>query len=214
MENLEHRKKRVKAIVKLLKKAYPDARLELDFTTPLQLLIALILAAQCTDERVNRVTPMLFRKYRQAKDWMNADRAELEEEIHSTGFFRQKASSIQKCTTALVERFGGEVPRKLDDLLTLPGVGRKTANILRGNAFGDPAIGVDTHVTRLSFRLGLTQETDPDKIEVDLAQEVARADQVKFCWLLQRHGREICVARKPKCDACIINELCPKNGVE
>src|SRR5215469_9143919 len=143
MENLQDRKKRVKSIIKALKKEYPEARLALDFSTPLELLIALILAAQCTDDRVNRVTPMLFRKYRTAKDWMNADRAELEDEIHSTGFFRQKSSSIQKCTTELVERFDGEVPRKLDDLLALSGVGRKTANILRGNAFGDPAIGVD-----------------------------------------------------------------------
>jgi endonuclease III len=213
MENVEDRKKRVKSIIKTLKKTYPEARLALDFTTPLELLIALILAAQCTDERVNRVTPMLFRKYRSAKDWMNSDRAELEEEIHATGFFRQKASSIQKSTTALVEKFGGEVPRKLEDLLTLPGVGRKTANILRGNAFGDPAIGVDTHVGRLSFRLGLTKQTDPDKIEADLTAVVPRADQVRFCWLLQQHGREICVARKPKCEVCVVNGLCPRQGV-
>src|SRR5262249_20636755 len=145
-------------------------------------------------ERVNRVTPVLFRKYRTARDWMNADRAVLEEEIHTTGFFRQKAASIQKSTAALVERFGGKVPRELDDLLTLPGVGRKTANILRGNAFGDAAIGVDTHVGRLSFRLGLTKQSDPDKIEADLSTIVPRADQIKFCWLLQAHGRQICVA--------------------
>jgi len=213
MENVEARKKRVKSIIKTLKKTYPHERLALDFTTPLELLIALILAAQCTDERVNRVTPMLFRKYRTAKDWMNADRAELEDEIHSTGFFRQKSSSIQKCTTELVERFDGEVPRKLDDLLALSGVGRKTANILRGNAFGDPAIGVDTHVGRLSFRLGLTKQTDPDKIEADLTAVIPRADQVQFCFLLQRHGREICLARKPKCDACVVSALCPKQGV-
>jgi endonuclease-3 len=213
MENVEDRKKRVKAIIKILRKTYPDARLALDFNTPLQLLIALILAAQCTDERVNRVTPMLFRKYRTAKDWMNSDRAELEQEIHTTGFFRQKAASIQKCTTALVEQFGGEVPRKLEELLTLPGVGRKTANILRGNAFGDPAIGVDTHVGRLSFRLGLTQQTDPDKIEDDLTAVVAKAEQIRFCWLLQYHGRQVCVARKPTCETCVINQLCPKRGV-
>src|SRR5262249_44655220 len=179
MENLEDRKKRVKSIIKALKKEYPNARLALDFNSPLELLIALILAAQCTDERVNRVTPMLFRKYRTAKDWANADRAVLEQEIHPTGFFRQKAASIQRCTAELVERFKGEVPRKLDDLLSLPGVGRKTANILRGNAFGDPAIGVDTHVARLSFRLGLTDQTDPDKIEADDVEVVPRKDQVK-----------------------------------
>jgi endonuclease-3 len=214
MENLADRKKRVKSIIKDLKKEYPDARLALDFTTPLELLIALILAAQCTDERVNRVTPMLFRKYRNAQDWMNSDRAELEQEIHTTGFFRQKAASIQKSTTALVENFGGEVPRKLDDLLTLPGVGRKTANILRGNAFGDPAIGVDTHVGRLSFRLGLTKETDPDKVEADLTAVVPVVEQVRFCWLLQQHGRQICIARKPKCEGCVVNALCPKRGVQ
>jgi len=213
MENAEQRKARAKSIIKTLKKTYPDAHLALDFASPLELLIALILAAQCTDERVNRVTPMLFRKYRNARDWMNADRFELENEIHTTGFFRQKAASIQKCTTELVERFGGEVPKKLEDLLTLPGVGRKTANILRGNAFGVPAIGVDTHVARVSFRLGLTKNTDPDKIEADLTEVVPRADQVKFCVLLQRHGREICVARKPRCEICVVAELCPKQGV-
>ena len=213
MENAETRKTRVKSIIKILRKTYPDARLALDFSTPLELLIALILAAQCTDERVNRVTPMLFRKYRSANDWMNSDRAELEQEIHTTGFFRQKASSIRKCATALVEQFGGEVPQKLEDLLTLPGVGRKTANILRGNAFGDPAIGVDTHVARLSFRLGLTQQTDPDKIESDLTSIVPKKEQTRFCWLLQMHGRQICIARKPKCESCVVNSLCPKEGV-
>jgi endonuclease-3 len=144
---------------------------------------------------------------------MKSDRAELEEEIHTTGFFRQKAASIQKATTALVEQFDGEVPRKLEELLTLPGVGRKTANILRGNAFGDPAIGVDTHVGRLSFRLGFTQQTDPDKIEADLTAIVPKAEQVRSCWLLQYHGRQICIARKPKCESCEVETLCPKRGV-
>ena len=214
MENLVGRQTRAKAIIKILKKTYPGARLALDFNTPLELLIALILAAQCTDERVNRVTPMLFRKYRSAKDWARADRRVLEEEIHSTGFFRQKAAAIQNSTSELVERFKGEVPRKLDDLLSLPGVGRKTANILRGNAFGDPGIGVDTHVARVGFRLGLTGQSDPDKIEADLVEVVPRKDQVKFCWLIQRHGREVCVARAPKCEICVVNKLCPKVGVK
>jgi len=213
MENLDARKKRVKAIIRLLKKTYPDVRLALDFNTPLELLIALILAAQCTDERVNRVTPFLFRKYRSASEWAAADRAQLEQEIHATGFFRQKSASILKCTTELTERFGGEVPRKLEDLLTLPGVGRKTANILRGNAFGDPAIGVDTHVGRVGVRLGLTKQTDPDKIEADLTEVVPRKEQVKFCSLIQRHGREVCVARAPRCEVCVVSELCPKVGV-
>lgn len=213
MENAEGRKTRVKTIVRILKKTYPDVRLALDFNTPLELLIALILAAQCTDDRVNRVTPGLFRKYRKAKDWADTDRAVLEEEIHTTGFFRQKSSSIQKCTAELVERFKGEVPRKLEDLLSLPGVGRKTANILRGNVFGDPAIGVDTHVGRVSLRLGFTTQTDPDKIEADLVEIVPRPDQVKFCSLIQRHGRETCIARKPKCELCPVRELCPKIGL-
>ncbi len=213
MEKADARKVRVKAIIRILKKTYPGVRLALDFNTPLELLVALILAAQCTDSRVNQVTPGLFRKYRKAKDWMDEDRTVLEHEIHSTGFFRQKAASIQKCAAALVERFNGEVPRKPEDLLTLPGVGRKTANILRGNAFGDPAIGVDTHVARVSFRLGLTRQTEPDKIESDLTEVVPRAEQVKFCSLIQRHGREVCVARKPGCETCGLEELCPRTGV-
>jgi endonuclease-3 len=213
MENVEARKKRTRSIIKILRKTYPDARLALNFTNPLELLIALILAAQCTDERVNQVTAGLFRKYRTAKDWADADRAVLEEEIHATGFFRQKAASIHKCTDALIERFNGNVPRKLEDLLSLPGVGRKTANILRGNAYGDPAIGVDTHVARVSYRLGLTGQEDPDKIEAGLVKVVPSTDQVAFCWLIQRHGREICVARSPRCAVCPVNELCPKKGV-
>jgi len=214
MENVEARKKRVKTIIKTLKKTYPDVRLALDFSTPLELLIALILAAQCTDERVKRVTPILFRNYRSAKDWAATDRGVLEEEIHTTGFFRQKSASIQKCATVLLERFKGEVPRKLDDLLSLPGVGRKTANILRGNAFGDPAIGVDTHVGRLAQRIGLSKQRDPDKIETDLSDVVPRADQVEFCSRIQQHGREICTARSPQCNKCVIDKLCPKVGVQ
>jgi endonuclease-3 len=206
-------RKRVERIIAILKKTYPDIRLALDYTTPLDLLIALILAAQCTDERVNIVTPALFLKYRKARDWAAADRAVLEGEIRSTGFFRQKASSIQKATQELVDRFHGRVPEKLEELLTLPGVGRKTANILRGNAFGQPAIGVDTHVGRVSSRLGLTKENDPDKIEADLVRVVPAKDQVVFCSLIQRHGREVCVARKPRCSQCVLQELCPKAGV-
>ena len=214
VETAAPRKQRAKKIVQVLKKSYPDTRLALDFTTPLELLIALILAAQCTDERVNRVTPALFKKYKRPRDWAAVDRALLEEEIHTTGFFRQKAASIQKCTAEIESRFGGKVPKELDDLLTLPGVGRKTANILRGNAFDQPAIGVDTHVGRVSFRLGLTTHTDPDKIEADLVKVIPEADQVKFCSLEQRHGREICIARKPKCSICPLDELCPKRGVK
>jgi endonuclease-3 len=204
---------RAKDIIRILKKTYPDVRLALNFETPLELMVALILAAQCTDDRVNMVTPPLFRKYKTAAAWAKTDRAILEEEIRSTGFFHQKANSIQKATSMLVEKYGGKVPENLDDLLQLPGVGRKTANILRGNAFGQPAIGVDTHVGRVSYRLGLTANKDPDKIESDLVKIIPPADQIKFCSLIQRHGREICIARKPRCEICVLNDLCPKVGV-
>ena len=213
METIGERKKRVSKIVLALKKTYPEAQLALDFETPVDLLVALILAAQCTDERVNRVTADLFRKYRYAGDWAGLDRGLLEEEIRSTGFYRNKAKAIQGCTQALVERFDGEVPNGLEDLLSLPGVGRKTANIVIGNVFGRPAIGVDTHVERLARRLGLSQEKDPDKIEADLVGAVSRPSQVKFCHLIQLHGRATCVSRKPKCDDCEIEKYCPKVGV-
>ena len=214
METEVERKKRVSKIVRVLRKTYPDARLALDFKTALDLLISLILAAQCTDERVNRVTADLFRKYRQAKEWAGLDRTLLEEEIRSTGFYRNKAKAIQGCTQALVERFNGEVPGKLDDLLSLPGVGRKTANIVIGNAFGKPAIGVDTHVGRLARRLGLSREKDPDKVEANLVEVVAKKSQVAFCHLIQLHGRATCVSRKPKCDDCVIEKDCPQVGVD
>jgi endonuclease-3 len=214
VETVVERKKRASQIVRVLRKTYPDARLALDFETALDLLISLILAAQCTDERVNRVTADLFRKYRQAKDWAGLDRTLLEEEIRSTGFYRNKAKSIQGCTQALVERFNGEVPGELDDLLSLPGVGRKTANIVIGNAFGRPAIGVDTHVGRLARRLGLSREKDPDKVEASLVAVVSRQSQVAFCHLIQLHGRAICVSRKPKCDDCVIEKDCPRVGVD
>ena len=213
METLGERKKRVSKIVRTLKKTYPEARLALDFETPVDLLVALILAAQCTDERVNRVTEDLFRKYRYAGDWAALDRGLLEEEIRSTGFYRNKAKAIQGCTRALVERFDSEVPDRLEDLLSLPGVGRKTANIVIGNVFGRPAIGVDTHVGRLARRLGLSQEKAPDKIEADLVEIVSRQSQVKFCQVIQLHGRATCVSRKPKCDDCVIEKYCPRVGV-
>jgi endonuclease-3 len=200
---------RVRKIVRLLDRTYPDAKLALNFTTPLELLIALILAAQCTDERVNQVTARLFPKYRRAEDWIRMPRATLETEIRSTGFYRNKAKAIQECCAALVERFHGSVPDRLEDLINLPGVGRKTANIVLGNAFGRPAIGVDTHVGRLAQRLGLTRETNPDKIEFDLNPVVPDPLKVRFCHLLQAHGRAVCLARKPDCGACPINRLCP-----
>jgi endonuclease-3 len=196
-------------VIARLDKAHPDAKLALDFTSPLELLIALILAAQCTDARVNEVTPALFRAFPDAAAFAAAGQEELEGWIRSTGFYRQKARAIRACCQALQDRFGGQVPRQLDALLTLPGVGRKTANILRGNAFGIPAIGVDTHVGRVSQRLGLTRETDPDRIEADLTKLVPEQWQVRFCHLLQYHGRRVCRARKPDCPACVLLDICP-----
>ncbi|HVM98341.1 MAG TPA: endonuclease III, partial [Candidatus Acidoferrales bacterium] len=172
---------RVAKILARLKRSYPEAKLALDFTSPLELLIALILAAQCTDEKVNQVTgTLLFKKYRRPEDYVAVAPEELEEDIHSTGFFRNKTRSIQGCCRALIERFRGAVPSTQEELLSLPGVGRKTANILLGNAFGKPAIGVDTHVLRLSQRLGFSKQTDPDKVEDDLNQFVPKNDQTRF----------------------------------
>lgn len=200
---------RVQRILERLEKAYPDAKLALRFSTPLELLVALILAAQCTDEKVNEVTRELFRKYRTPEDYLAVPREQLEAEIRPTGFYRNKARAIQECCRELVARFGGEVPRRLEDLLTLPGVGRKTANILLGNAFGIPGIGVDTHVLRLSQRLGLSEHRDPDKVEADLVPVVPREKQVRFCHLLQAHGRRVCTARRPRCFECCLADLCP-----
>jgi endonuclease-3 len=199
----------VKRIIAALKRAHPDAKLALDFTSPLELLVGLILAAQCTDAKVNEVTSQLFKRYRLAGDYADTSQEELEEQIRATGFYRQKAKSVRACCRQLVDRFDGKVPASLDDLLTLPGVGRKTANVLLGNAFGVAGLGVDTHVGRLSQRLGLTNHTDPDKIEFDLVATVPSKEQVKFCHLLQYHGRRVCKARQPDCPACVLSSLCP-----
>jgi endonuclease-3 len=196
-------------IIAALDRAHPDAKLALDFSSPLELLVALILAAQCTDAKVNEVTPTLFKRFRTARDYTLLSQETLEELVRPTGFYRQKAAAIRACCQALTERFNGEVPRDLDSLLTLPGVGRKTANILLGNAFGVPGIGVDTHVSRLSQRLGMTRQTDPDKIEADLVALVPKANQIRFCHLLQYHGRRVCFARKPNCPECVLLRLCP-----
>ncbi|MBI4041971.1 MAG: endonuclease III [Deltaproteobacteria bacterium] len=206
---MKKEKKYVEEIVKRLKKAYGKVGLALHCSNPLELLISLILAAQCTDERVNAVTAILFKKYRTAGDWKKIPLPKLETEIRSTGFYRNKTRSIHNCCTMLDEKYSGRVPNELEKLLELPGVGRKTANILLGNAFGKPAIGVDTHVGRVSQRLGLTDQEDPDKIEFDLNPLVPDRDKVVFCHLLQAHGRKICVARKPKCPECVLNTICP-----
>ncbi len=198
----------VKKIIARLEKAHPDAKLALDFTNPFELLIALILAAQARDELVNEVTSTLFSKYSAAEDYVRIPVAKLEQEIKRINFYRNKARTIQNCCRHLVERFNGIVPERLDDLLTLPGVGRKTANILIGNAYEKPAIGVDTHVMRLSQRLGFTRNSNPDKIEFDLAPVVPDKNKVRFCHLLQYHGRRVCLAKKPRCPECVITELC------
>ncbi len=200
--------KRVKEIIKILSEEIPDSRIALRFSDPLELLIATILSAQCTDVKVNQVTADLFKKYRSAKDYAESNLVTLEEEIRPTGFYRNKAKSIQRCGQELRKRFGGEVPKTLEELVTLPGVGRKTANVILGNAFGIPGIVVDTHVHRVSQRIGLTKNDDPVKIEFDLMKIVPQEEWTHFSNLLVWHGRRICVARKPLCEQCPIRKLC------
>jgi len=200
----------VEETIARLKAAYPDARTALDWSTPLELLVATVLSAQTTDVRVNSVTPDLFAKYPTAAAYAEADPTELEEAIRPTGFFRNKAKSLQGMARALVEDHGGEVPRTMEELVALPGVGRKTANVVLGNAFSiDEGVVVDTHVRRLSNRLGFTQHSDPEKIEKDLIQTVPKGDWTVFSHLLILHGRSVCKARKPACEDCVVNDLCP-----
>jgi endonuclease III len=196
-----------------LEKLYPDAHCALHFRTPLELLIATVLSAQCTDQRVNMVTPALFARYPTAHDYATADPKELERMIQSTGFFRNKARNIIQCCQQIVEHHGGEVPRTMAELVVLPGVGRKTANVILGNAFGVPGIPVDTHVTRLSQRMGLTVHTDPVKIESDLMELVPKKDWTMFGHQMIFHGRQVCHARKPDCVTCTLASFCPKKGV-
>jgi endonuclease-3 len=197
-------------VVLRLKAEYPDARTELDWQSPLELLVATVLSAQTTDVQVNRVTQTLFAKYRTAEDYANADPSELEEDIRPTGFYRNKARSLRNMAAALVEEHGGEVPSTMRELVALPGVGRKTANVVLGNAFGvDEGIVVDTHVRRVSGRLGLTENEDPVKIERDLMQVVPGEDWTVFSHLLILHGRRTCKARKPDCPNCVLNDICP-----
>ena len=201
-------KERVKKIIGRLEKAHPDAKLDLDFTNPLELLIALILAAQARDDLVNKVTIELFKTNRTAADYAGTPLPKLQSQIGKNNFYRNKAKSIHNCCKELVERFGGRVPDNLADLVSLPGVGRKTANIVLGNAFGKQTIGVDTHVMRLAQRLGFTTKTDPDKIEADLTEIVPERQRVRFCHLMQYHGRRVCVAKKPRCSECTVKDLC------
>ncbi len=191
---------------------YPDAHCELDFTTPLQLVVATILSAQCTDKRVNEVTPAVFVRYPDAASYASADRAELEDLIRSTGFFRNKTTSLVGLGQALCDRFGGEVPGRLDDLVTLPGIGRKTANVVLGNAFGVPGITVDTHFGRLSRRFGWTDESDPVKVEHAVGDLIPKKDWTMLSHRVIFHGRRRCHARKPACGACPVARLCPSYG--
>jgi endonuclease-3 len=204
------KKERVLKIIQLLEKDYPAAKTALNYSSPLEMLIATILSAQCTDKRVNIVTKSLFKKYRTAEDYANADVAELEQDIRSTGFYRNKAKNIKNTGRLLVEKFNSQVPRTMEELLELPGVARKTANIVLSNAYGViEGIAVDTHVRRLSQRLGLTENKDPNRIEADLTQNVPKSQWKRITDLLIYHGRNVCTARKPKCSLCILNQLCP-----
>ena len=201
-------------IAGILREHYPRAKCELDFETPLQLLIATILSAQCTDERVNLVTKSLFHKYPDAAAYAQAPQKELEREIQSTGFYHNKAKSIQSCCQALLERYEGQVPRDIEKLVELPGIGRKTANVVLGTAFGIASgIVVDTHVTRVSQRLGLTREKIPEKIEDDLSRQFPQKEWIAVSNRIVHHGRYVCTARKPKCDICPLGKICPRIGV-
>jgi endonuclease III len=200
---------RVKNILPILKKTYPDAKVALKFTNPFELLVATILSAQCTDVRVNMVTKEVFKKYKTAADWANADKSEIEQDIRSTGFYHNKAANIKNTSREILERFGGKIPETIDELVTLPGVGRKTANVVIGGAFGKPAITCDTHVIRLSRRLGLSKNSDAVKLEFDLAEIVLKKDWMLFSNCLIFHGRNICFARRPACQNCPIARFCP-----
>jgi endonuclease-3 len=206
------RTRRARTINRELGRIYPDAHCELDFTSPLELAVATILSAQCTDARVNLVTPALFKRYPTAKDYAEADRAEMEDLIKPTGFFRNKTTSLIGLGQALVERHGGEVPSKLDDLVKLPGIGRKTANVILGNAFGVPGLTVDTHFGRLVRRLDWTQETDPVKVEYAVMELIPKQDWTILSHRLIWHGRRCCYARKPDCASCGIARWCPSRG--
>ncbi|GAB4138292.1 hypothetical protein JCM17478_13730 [Thermopirellula anaerolimosa] len=204
---------RTREILARLSAEYPDASCSLDFRSPLELLIATILSAQCTDERVNQVTKSLFKKYRKARDYASAALSELEKDIQSTGFFRNKAKSIQACCERLDREFGGNVPQEMDVLVELPGIGRKTANVVLGTAFGIPSgIVVDTHVARISRRLGFTEQTDPVKIEQDLMAIIPQSEWIAFSHRMIKHGRRYCQAKKPNCGDCPLADLCPKIG--
>ncbi len=209
-ESLLELRTRTRKIISRLRRIFPNPKVALEHRDPLQLLVATILSAQCTDERVNQVTPSLFKKYRTAKDYAGANVAEFEQEIRSTGFFRAKTKSIINCSKQLVQKHGGRVPQTMEELVQLPGVGRKTANCVLGAAYGIASgVVVDTHVKRLAQRMGFSKDDDPEKIEQDLMQIVPKRDWIDFGNMLIWHGRKTCQARKPNCPECTINDLCP-----
>ena len=208
--NSDDQNRTLKIIIELLEKEHRDAKIALNHTNPLELLIATILSAQCTDERVNIVTKTLFKKYGSVEDYAGADLKELEQDIRSTGFYRNKARNIKKCCQMILDKFGSQVPKTMEEILELPGVARKTANIVLSNAYGVvEGIAVDTHVRRLSRRLGLTANDNPDKIEQDLMKLVPKSKWMRFTELLIFHGRKTCTAKRPKCETCVVNKLCP-----
>jgi endonuclease-3 len=213
-ESFEEKKKRARKIFALLKKEYPDARPELNYSNPLELLVATILSAQCTDVRVNMVTESLFKKYCTPEDYVNAPQEQLEQEIRPTGFFRSKTKSIQKSCKMIIERYGGQIPRTMDEILELPGVARKTANIVLSHAYGViEGIAVDTHVKRLAQRLDLSRSSGPDKIEADLCALFPKKDWAMLSDVFIFHGRRVCFARKPAHDRCVVRELCPSRDI-
>lgn len=210
---LAKKKERAQAIYRILTKRYPNVRCELDFKNPLQLLIATVLSAQCTDKRVNAVTPALFKRYKKVGDFAGADLRELQGIIKSTGFYRAKAKNIKGLATKIITEYNGKVPDKLEELIKLPGVGRKTANVVLGHAFDTPGITVDTHFGRLSRRFGWTKETDPVKVEFEVMELIPRKEWTNLSQRMIWHGRRICHARKPACGACPLAELCPSFGI-
>jgi endonuclease-3 len=200
---------RAEQILKRLKNAYPKVESALEYQSPFELLISTILSAQCTDQRVNIVTKTLFKKYKKPGDYLKVSNSELEKDIFSTGFYRQKTKSIKKCCSVLIEKFNGKVPSDFDELIKLPGVGRKTASVVAGNAFGIPAFAVDTHVIRLSNLFGIVESTNPEVIEKRLKELFPKKDWVESSHLFATHGRNVCIARRPKCNECFLTDLCP-----
>jgi len=212
-KSLPEKKVRAKAIYRQLTKNYPNVRCELDYNSPFQLLVATVLSAQCTDKRVNQTTPALFKKYSNPKKMAKADLKDIQRLVKSTGFFRAKAKNIKGLSNKIMEEFGGDVPSNLDDLITLPGVGRKTANVVLGHAFGIPGITVDTHFGRLSRRFGWSKQNDPVKVEFDVGELIAEKEWTNLSQRMIWHGRRVCHARKPACGACPLAKLCPSYGI-